>query len=61
MFGFLTTFDDAELLLEAARRGARGFMSKDIPLEELLAAIRAVARIRNHLVFTPAPSSTFRV
>jgi DNA-binding NarL/FixJ family response regulator len=39
----LTTFDDPQLLLEAARRGAQGFVSKDIALEELLAAIRAVA------------------
>lgn len=39
----LTTFDDPQLLLEVARRGAQGFVSKDIALEELLAAIRAVA------------------
>lgn len=39
----LTTFDDPQLLLEAARRGAQGFVSKDIAIEELLAAIRAVA------------------
>ena len=39
----LTTFDDPELLLEAARRGAQGFVSKDIAIEELLAALRAVA------------------
>jgi DNA-binding NarL/FixJ family response regulator len=40
----LTTFDDPELLLEAVRRGARGFLSKDVSLEELRAAIAAVAR-----------------
>ncbi len=39
----LTTFDDAELLLQAVRQGARGFLQKDVSLEELLAAIRAVA------------------
>jgi DNA-binding NarL/FixJ family response regulator len=39
----LTTFDEPELLLEAVRRGASGFLSKDVSLEELLAAIRAVA------------------
>lgn len=39
----LTTFDDAELLLQAVRQGARGFLQKDVALEELLAAIRAVA------------------
>src|SRR6185436_9525834 len=39
----LTTFDDPELLLQAVRHGAHGFLSKDVSLEELLAAIRAVA------------------
>jgi DNA-binding NarL/FixJ family response regulator len=48
----LTTFDDPELLLEAARRGAAGFVSKDIALEELIAAIRAVAAGANW--FQPA-------
>jgi DNA-binding NarL/FixJ family response regulator len=54
----LTTFDDAELLLEAARRGAQGFVSKDIALEELLAAIRAVAAGANW--FQPALTSSLR-
>jgi DNA-binding NarL/FixJ family response regulator len=54
----LTTFDDAELLLEAARRGAQGFVSKDISLEELLAAIRAVAAGANW--FQPALTSSLR-
>jgi DNA-binding NarL/FixJ family response regulator len=54
----LTTFDDAELLLEAARRGAQGFVSKDITLEELLAAIRAVAAGANW--FQPALTSSLR-
>ena len=39
----LTTFDDPELLLEAARRGRAGFLSKAVTLEELVLAIRAVA------------------
>ncbi len=39
----LTTFDDAELFLKAARAGAAGYLRKDVPLEELLAAIRTVA------------------
>jgi DNA-binding NarL/FixJ family response regulator len=54
----LTTFDDAELLLEAARRGAQGFVSKDIALAELLAAIRAVAAGANW--FQPALTSSLR-
>ena len=39
----LTTFDDPELLLEAARREACGFLPKAVSLEELGSAIRAVA------------------
>jgi DNA-binding NarL/FixJ family response regulator len=39
----LTTFDDAELLLASVRAGARGFLPKDVSLEELLETIRAVA------------------
>jgi DNA-binding NarL/FixJ family response regulator len=54
----LTTFDDPELLLEAARRGAAGFVSKDIALEELIAAIRAVAAGANW--FQPALTSSLR-
>ena len=40
----LTTFDDADLLLSSVREGARGFLKKDVSLEELIAAIRALAR-----------------
>ena len=40
----LTTFDEPALLLEAVRRGARGFLPKDVSLEELRAAIAAIAR-----------------
>ena len=54
----LTTFDDAGLLLEAARRGAQGFISKDISLEELLTALRAVAAGASW--FQPALTSSLR-
>ena len=39
----LTTFDDDEALLEAVRRGARGYLLKDVSLEQLTDAIRTVA------------------
>jgi DNA-binding NarL/FixJ family response regulator len=39
----LTTFDDPDALLRAARAGARGWLLKDAPVEELAAAIREVA------------------
>lgn len=39
----LTTFDDDEALLEAVRRGARGYLLKDVSLEQLTEAIRTVA------------------
>jgi DNA-binding NarL/FixJ family response regulator len=39
----LTTFDDDELVLRAVARGARGFLLKDVSLEQLTAAIRTVA------------------
>ena len=39
----LTTFDDDEVLLEAVRTGARGYLLKDVSLEQLTEAIRAVA------------------
>lgn len=39
----LTTFDEDALLLEAIRRGARGFLLKDVSLERLAEAIRSVA------------------
>lgn len=45
----LTTFDDAEALFEACRVGARGFLLKDVSLEELASAIRAVAAGRTIL------------
>jgi DNA-binding NarL/FixJ family response regulator len=39
----LTTFDDPEALLRAVRAGAKGWLLKDAPLEELVAAISEVA------------------
>lgn len=39
----LTTFDDDELVLDGIRTGARGYLLKDVSLEELVAAVRAVA------------------
>lgn len=40
---FLTTFDDDEALLEGIRRGVRGFLLKDVSLQDLTTAIRDVA------------------
>ena len=39
----LTTFDDDEALLEGVKVGARGYLLKDVSLEQLTGAIRAVA------------------
>jgi DNA-binding NarL/FixJ family response regulator len=54
----LTTFDDAGLLLEAARRGAQGFISKDVSFEELCTALRAVAAGASW--FQPTVTSSLR-
>ena len=40
----LTTFDLDEYVFEALRAGASGFLLKDAPAEELVAAIRVLAR-----------------
>lgn len=53
----LTTFDLDEYVLRAIRAGASGFLLKDAPPEELLAAIRTVHR--GDAVI--APSSTRRL
>jgi DNA-binding NarL/FixJ family response regulator len=39
----LTTFDDDAVVIEAARHGAKGFLLKDVSLEQLAHAIRTVA------------------
>ena len=39
----LTTFDDADVVLDGIRSGARGFLLKDVSFEQLRAAIRAIA------------------
>ncbi|HSH26404.1 MAG TPA: response regulator transcription factor [Wenzhouxiangella sp.] len=39
----LTTFDDDDLLLAGIKAGAKGYLLKDVALEELLSAVRAVA------------------
>ncbi|GLZ79115.1 DNA-binding response regulator [Actinorhabdospora filicis] len=40
----LTTFDLDEYVVGALRAGAGGFLSKDVPADELITAIRTVAR-----------------
>ncbi|WP_125773333.1 response regulator [Antribacter gilvus] len=39
----LTTFDDDELVLRALRAGARGYLLKDVTLDQLVGAIRSLA------------------
>ena len=53
----LTTFDLDEYVFEALRAGASGFLLKDVPPEQLVAGIRAVASGDALL----APSVTRRV
>jgi DNA-binding NarL/FixJ family response regulator len=48
----LTTFEDAEVALEAIRHGARGFLLKDVSFQQLVGAIRSVAA--GSSVFQPA-------
>ena len=40
----LTTFDDAKYIAEALRYGAKGYLLKDTPSEELAEAIRSIHR-----------------
>jgi DNA-binding NarL/FixJ family response regulator len=54
----LTTFDDTELLLTAVRAGARGFLNKDVSLDELVGAIRALSR--GDTWFQPAVTASLR-
>src|SRR5690606_32871121 len=39
----LTTFDDDQLMLAGLKAGARGYLLKDVSLEQLVGAIRTVA------------------
>ncbi|MFJ2029771.1 response regulator [Streptosporangium sp. NPDC087985] len=48
----LTTFDADEHVLRALRAGAAGFLLKDTPPEEIVTAVRQVAR--GHPVLSPA-------
>ncbi|MEC4816498.1 MAG: response regulator transcription factor [Scytonema sp. PMC 1069.18] len=45
----LTTFDDDEYVSQAMRYGARGYLLKHTPLEELATAIRAVHQGYTHM------------
>ena len=53
----LTTFDDDEMVFDGLRAGAVGYLLKDVPSENLFAAIRAAARGESFL----QPSVTSRV
>ena len=48
----LTTFDDGDAAIAAIKAGAKGLMLKDVSLEDLAAAIRALAD--NRTAFQPA-------
>lgn len=44
----LTTFDDDELIAQAIASGAKGYLLKDTPSEELAMAVRSVAKGYSH-------------
>ena len=48
----LTTFDDSEAMIAAIKAGAKGLMLKDVSLDDLAQAIRALAS--NQTAFQPA-------
>lgn len=48
----LTTFDDDDLVVEALREGAAGYLTKDLPAEEIAAAIR---KVREGGIIMPPP------
>jgi len=50
----LTTFDDDDVVLEGVKAGAKGFLLKDVSLEELTGAIRSVAAGETLIRFTAA-------
>jgi len=55
-FIILTTFDDSDVLLEGCKAGARGFLLKDVSLEQLASAIASVAEGR--LILQPSIAET---
>ncbi len=54
----LTTFDDTEVMLAAIRAGARGYLQKDVSLEQLTEAIRTLAAGRTF--FQPLITTSMR-
>jgi DNA-binding NarL/FixJ family response regulator len=50
----LTTFDDDQVVLDGVKAGAKGFLLKDVSLEELTEAIRCVAAGETLIRFTAA-------
>lgn len=52
----LTTFDDHELLMQALKAGAKGYLLKDVSLENLIGGIEAV--YRGETLIQPAITST---
>jgi DNA-binding NarL/FixJ family response regulator len=50
----LTTFDDDQVVLDGVKAGAKGFLLKDVSLEELTGAIRSVAAGETLIRFTAA-------
>ncbi len=48
----LTTFDDDELVLAGIKAGAKGYLLKDVSLEELVNAVKSVAA--GHSIVKPA-------
>jgi len=55
-FIVLTTFDDADVLIEGCKAGALGFLLKDVSLEQLAEAIHTVAKGRT--IFQPLITET---
>ena len=45
----LTTFDDTEYVQQAMRWGAKGYLLKQTPIEDLIIAIRSVAQGYTHM------------
>ncbi|MFZ5824703.1 MAG: response regulator [Bacillota bacterium] len=48
----LTTFDDDDLVMDALLEGASGYLTKDLPAEEIAAAVR---KVQNGGVIMPPP------